>query len=154
MPIVVNQAVPEFSSTDQHGQVVSNTSLKGKAYVLFFYGQDDTPTCTKQVCSTDASFAALAALGYTVFGVSPDTVKKHQKFIEKYGLKINLLSDPEKTMMFAFDAYGPKVFMGKDVIGVYRRAYVVNAEGTVVAAVMDVTSAIQGQQILDAIKGI
>jgi thioredoxin-dependent peroxiredoxin len=139
---------PIFSSQDQDGIVVSNKSLLGKKYILFFYGQDDTPTCTKQVCATNDVFDILSDQGYDVYGVSPDKVAKHQKFIAKYNLDINLLSDPDKTMMFAFEAYGPKMFMGKEVIGVYRKAYLIDEKGKIIHIIHEVNAAKQGEQLL------
>jgi thioredoxin-dependent peroxiredoxin len=138
---------PKFIAHDQHGNEVSNESLIGKKYILFFYGQDDTPTCTKQVCSANDVFTKTLKAGYTTYGVSPDKPAKHLKFISKYDLKINLLSDPSKDMMFAFEAYGPKIFMGKEVIGVYRKAYFIDAAGKIEKIFDDVKAAEQGKLI-------
>jgi thioredoxin-dependent peroxiredoxin len=140
MALKPGDKAPVFSSEDQNGNVVSNKSLLGKKYILFFYGQDDTPTCTKQVCATNDVFDTLSDQG--------DKIAKHQKFIAKYNLAINLLSDPDKTMMFAFEAYGPKIFMGKEVIGVYRKAYLIDEKGKIIHAIHEVNAAKQGEQLL------
>jgi peroxiredoxin Q/BCP len=147
-----NQKAPNFQSVDQNGNTVNNETLLGKKYILFFYGQDDTPTCTKQVCAANDVFNALQPAGYEVFGVSPDTVAKHQKFIAKYKLNISLLSDPSKEMMYAFGAYGPKVFMGKDVIGVYRKTYFINEKGIITGIIEEVKAADQGKQIMEILN--
>ncbi len=141
--------VPSFVALDQHENQVSDQSLLGKKYILFFYGQDDTPTCTKQVCAANAIFDEAKSKGYVVYGVSPDKVNKHKKFIEKYKLSIHLLSDPTKEMMYAFEAYGPKIFMGKEVVGVYRKTYFIDANGTITDVIEEVTAANQGLQILE-----
>lgn len=144
--------VPVFNVKDQIGNDISSSSLLGKKYILFFYGQDDTPTCSKQVFTANSVNDLVNESGYLLFGVSPDSVKKHQKFITKYDLKLNLLSDPEKKMMYAFEAYGPKVFMGKEVTGVYRKAYFINEDGIIENLLTDVVSADQGKLIKEVLK--
>jgi thioredoxin-dependent peroxiredoxin len=148
MSIVIGSKAPNFSVENQNGEIVNNKVMVGKKFILFFYGQDDTPTCTKQVCAANDVYSEISKKGYEIYGVSPDKVTKHQKFINKYDLKINLLSDPEKTMMFAFEAYGPKIFMGKEVIGVYRKAYVIDEKGKITHIVAEVNAAKQGEQLL------
>lgn len=150
----LNQAVPSFEAKDQNDQIISNQTLLGKKYILFFYGQDDTPTCTKQVCSANDALQDIKVKNYKVYGVSPDTVKKHQKFITKYNLQIDLLSDPDKMMMKDFESFGPKIFMGKEVNGVYRKAFVVNEQGLLVGKIEDVKAAEQGSQILELINSL
>lgn len=94
------------------------------------------------------------AKGFVVFGVSPDKPAKHKKFVDKYGLKIDLLADPEKKMMYDFEAYGPKIFMGKEVTGVYRKAYLVDEKGQILKVITDVTAAQQGELILQALAAL
>lgn len=141
--------VPTFAVVDQNENAVSSKSLLGKKYILFFYGQDDTPTCTKQVCAANSVYDAAIKKGYEVYGVSPDKPTKHKKFIDKYNLEIQLLSDPSKEMMFAFEAYGPKIFMGKEVIGVYRKTYFIDEKGIITGIIDEVNAAKQGDQILE-----
>lgn len=147
-----NQKAPNFEAKDQEGNLITNENLLGKKYILFFYGQDDTPTCTKQVCATNDVFSVLQNAGYQVYGVSPDTFTRHQKFIQKYNLQLSLLADPEKKMMFAFEAYGPKRFMGKDVIGVYRKAYCIDEKGNISGIITEVKASEQGKQILEILN--
>jgi thioredoxin-dependent peroxiredoxin len=149
MPLKIKDSVPPFESMNQDSELISNKNLLGKKYILFFYGQDDTPTCTKQVCAANDVYSQISKKGYTIYGVSPDKVAKHQKFISKYNLDIQLLSDPEKKMMFAFEAYGPKIFMGKEVIGVYRKAYVIDEKGKITQIIAEVNAAKQGEQLLE-----
>ncbi len=141
--------VPTFKAQDQNDNEINNHSLVGKKYILFFYGQDDTPTCTKQVCAANDVYAKAKKSGFDIYGVSPDKVAKHNKFIAKYDLKINLLSDPTKEMMYAFESYGPKIFMGKEVIGVYRKAYFIDEKGKIIDIIEEVTAALQGEMILE-----
>jgi thioredoxin-dependent peroxiredoxin len=150
--LAINQKVPQFKVVDQNGNLVTDETLMGEKYLLFFYGQDDTPTCTKQVCAANDIFNQTQSAGYKVFGVSPDSQTKHQKFIAKYNLAISLLADPDKNMMYAFEAYGPKKFMGKDVIGVYRKTYFVNETGFITGIIDEVKAADQGKQILEVLN--
>ena len=150
--LAISEKAPNFQAIDQNGNVVNNETMLGKKYILFFYGQDDTPTCTKQVCAANDVFNQVQHIGYEVYGVSPDSVAKHQKFIAKYKLNISLLSDPSKEMMYAFGAYGPKVFMGKDVIGVYRKTYFIDEKGIITGIIDEVKAADQGKQIMEIIN--
>jgi thioredoxin-dependent peroxiredoxin len=151
--LAINQKAPEFEAFDQNGKLFNNATLIGTKYILFFYGQDDTPTCTKQVCAANDIFSGKQTADYQVYGVSPDSQTKHQKFIAKYKLSISLLSDPDKKMMYAFGAYGPKKFMGKDVIGVYRKTYFINEKGIITGIIDEVKAADQGKQILEVMNG-
>ena len=146
--LAIGNPVPAFDVKDHNDEIVSNVTLIGKKYILFFYGQDDTPTCSKQVFSANEILSTVESKGYLLYGVSPDSVKKHQKFIAKYDLKLKLLSDPEKKMMYDFEAYGPKIFMGKEVTGVYRKAYFIDETGIIEHIITDVVSADQGKLIL------
>lgn len=150
--IKAGEHAPHFEVKNQHGAIVSNDVLKGKKYILFFYGQDDTPTCNKQVFSANDVSDIVTSNGYALFGVSPDGIKKHEKFIAKFDLKMDLLSDPDKKMMYDFEAYGPKVFMGKQVTGVYRKAYFIDEQGIIENVLTDVVSADQGKLITEVLK--
>lgn len=150
--IKIGDKVPYFEVKNQLGAVISSDVLMGRKYILFFYGQDDTPTCSKQVFSANVVKDLVDSKGYMLFGVSPDSVKKHQKFITKYDLKLDLLSDPDKKMMYDFEAYGPKIFMGKQVTGVYRKAYFINEQGIIEKILTDVISADQGKLITDVLN--
>lgn len=149
MGLVIGEKVPQFIALDQNNNYVSDQLLLGQKYILFFYGQDDTPTCTKQVCAANSIAGFANNKGFKIYGVSPDKTKKHQKFISKFNLSFDLLSDPEKKMMYAFEAYGPKIFMGKEVVGVYRKTYFINEEACIIDIINEVTASLQGQQILE-----
>lgn len=150
--LAIGNTSPTFNVKDQNNNDISNLSLLGKKYILFFYGQDDTPTCSKQVFSANDVMDIVNSKGYLLYGVSPDSVKKHQKFIAKYDLKLNLLSDSEKKMMYDFESYGPKIFMGKEVKGVYRKAYFINEKGFIENILTDIVSADQGK-LIDEVLG-
>lgn len=124
-------AAPSFSATDQHGNVISLESLKGKKVVLYFYPKDDTPGCTAEACNLRDNHSELIRQGYIVLGVSPDALKAHVKFTEKYELPFSLLPDSDKKIIEAYGVWGPKKFMGKSYDGVYRTTFVIDENGII-----------------------
>ncbi len=144
--------VPSFSLPNEKGQIISNESLLGKKYVLFFYPKDDSPGCTKEACSIRDNYKYFKNNGYEVFGVSPDKEKKHQKFIDKYEFQFSLLADTEKEMINAFGYWGPKKFMGREIVGVYRTTVVVNEVGVIDTIIDKVKTKEHGQQLIEALS--
>jgi peroxiredoxin Q/BCP len=124
-------AAPHFSATDQHGNVISLESLKGKKVVLYFYPKDDTPGCTAEACNLRDNHLELIKQGYVVIGVSPDPLAKHEKFTTKYELPFSLLPDTEKQIIQAYGVWGPKKFMGKSYDGVFRTTFVIDEKGLI-----------------------
>lgn len=144
----VNDKVPSFSLQNQDGEWISNTDLIGKKYILFFYPKDDSPGCTKGACSIRDKYKYISRLGYEVFGVSPDKFKKHRKFIDKYEFQYSLLADPERNLIESFGVWGPKKFMGKEIVGVYRSSFVIDETGTITSKLDSITTKLQGDQVL------
>ena len=124
-------AAPDFTATDQHGNVIALRSLKGKKVVLYFYPKDDTPGCTAEACNLRDNHTDLISKGYVVIGVSPDALKAHTKFTEKYELPFSLLPDTEKIIIQAYGVWGPKKFMGKSYDGVYRTTFLIDENGKI-----------------------
>lgn len=151
MNISVGQEVPVFELPDQNGKLVSSKSLLGHKYILFFYPHDDTISCTKEACSIRDHYRPITKLGYQIYGISPDNEKKHQKFINKYEFQYDLLADTELTMTNSFGLYGPKLFMGKEIVGVYRTTVIVNELGVITHILDKIKTAQHGQQILEAL---
>ena len=127
----VGDLAPEIKSKDQNGKEFKLSDLKGKKVVLYFYPKDDTPGCTKQACNLRDNYSELQKNGYEVIGVSADKEAKHQKFIDKYDLPFTLLADEEKEVIQAYDAWGLKKFMGKEYMGIIRKTFVIDEDGTV-----------------------
>lgn len=90
---------PDFSGKNQFGKEISLADFKGKRLVLYFYPKDNTPGCTAEACNLNDNYETFLAKGYEVVGVSPDSQKSHQNFAKKYGLRFNLISDPEKAFL-------------------------------------------------------
>jgi peroxiredoxin Q/BCP len=121
--------------------------------VLFFYPADDTPGCTKEACGFRDAWNDLAALGVTVLGVSPDGAASHGAFADKYQLPFPLLSDPDRSVMRAYGAYGEKTLYGRRVTGVIRSTVWVGPDGRVRRHWARVTNAAQHPgKVLEAIR--
>ena len=140
---------PDFNLSDESGKIHSLSGYKGKWLVVYFYPKDDTPGCTVEACAIRDARDELADLGVRVIGVSADDVASHEKFKAKHSLNFTLLSDPEKTMIEAYGAWGKKMF-GKE--GILRRTFIINPEGTVVKVYGRVTPLGHGEQIVADIK--
>ncbi|CAB4706784.1 MAG: thioredoxin-dependent thiol peroxidase [Actinobacteria bacterium] len=125
---------PDFTLTDDTGAEVSLSSLRGRKVIVYFYPAAMTPGCTKQACDFTESLDSLQGAGYEVLGISPDKPEKLAKFREKDALTIRLLSDPDKSVMTAYGAYGEKTMYGKVVQGVIRSTLVVDEDGKVEVA--------------------
>ena len=122
---------PEFTLPDDTGTEVGLSSFLGRKVIVYFYPAAMTPGCTKQACDFTDSLDSLQAQGYEVVGISPDSPAKLAKFRERDGLTITLLSDPDKTVLKEYGAYGEKKLYGKLVEGVIRSTFVVDAEGNI-----------------------
>ena len=125
---------PEFTLTDDAGVEVALSDLLGRKVIVYFYPAAMTPGCTKQACDFTDSLDSLKAEGYEVVGISPDKPAKLAKFRERDSLTITLLSDPDKTVMKAYGAFGEKKLYGKVVEGVIRSTVVVDEDGKVFLA--------------------
>lgn len=129
--LVVGKKAPPFSLEKHDGSIVKLASLKGQWVVLYFYPRDDTPGCTTEACEFTAGIKGFEKLEALVFGCSPDSPESHRKFIAKYKLKISLLSDPDKSVMKAYGAWGEKTLYGKTVVGVIRSTVIINPDGKI-----------------------
>jgi peroxiredoxin Q/BCP len=144
---------PDFSGVNQNGESVSLADYKGKKLILFFYPKDNTPGCTAEACNLRDNFGELKAKGFELLGVSPDSERKHQNFINKYELPFPLLADTEKEVLHAYGAWGPKKMYGKEYDGVYRTTFVINEESVIEKVFTKVKTKAHTEQILEAMEG-
>ena len=142
------QAAPDFQGQIQDGSEVSLSDFEGSKLILYFYPKDDTPGCTKEACSLRDDFSDLTDKGFKVLGVSPDGLKKHNKFIDKYELPFDLLADEDKSTLQAYEVWGPKKFMGREYEGVHRTTFVIDEEGKIEHVIKKVKTKDHAQQIL------
>ncbi|HEV8112152.1 MAG TPA: peroxiredoxin [Planctomycetota bacterium] len=129
--ITVGKAAPAFSLLDQDEKKRTLGEFKGQWVVLYFYPRDDTPGCTIEACEFTEGIRGFGKLDAEVIGCSPDDPATHRKFIQKYKLKLTLLSDPEHEAMEAYGAWGDKVLYGRKFKGVIRSTVIVDPAGKV-----------------------
>lgn len=143
-------AAPLFTANDQNGKEISLTDLKGKKVILYFYPKDDTPGCTAEACNLRDNYSDLISKGFVVIGVSPDAVKAHTKFADKYELPFSLIPDTDKNIIKDYGAWGPKKFMGKNYEGVLRSTFVIGEDGLIEKVFTQVDTKNHTSQILES----
>ncbi len=141
---------PDFKGKDQDGNWISLDDFKGHKLVLYFYPKDSTPGCTSQACNLRDNYDYLLKNGYKVVGVSADSEKSHQKFIEKNNLPFPLISDTGKEILQAYDVWGLKKFMGKEFMGIKRTTFVIDEEGKIEEVIEKVKTKDHTAQIIKA----
>jgi len=122
---------PAFTGIDQNGHKISLSDYKGHKVILYFYPEDDTPTCTIQACNLRDNYALLKKEGFTILGVSPDDEAKHQKFEAKYSLPFTLLADPGHKIIDKYGVWGPKVLYGRHYDGIHRTTFIIDEKGII-----------------------
>ena len=123
---------PAFSLPGSDGQTHKSKDLKGQPYIIYFYPKDMTPGCTTEACDFRDNMAKLKRAGVQVFGVSPDPVDRHNKFIDKYDLNFVLLADEDKKLIEKAGLWVEKNMYGKKMMGVLRSTFLVDADGAIV----------------------
>ena len=129
---------PAFTLPTDTGEGLSLADLRGRKVVLYAYPAAMTPGCTKQACDFRDSLASLRAAGYEVIGISPDAPEKLATFRVRDSLTFPLVSDPDKTVLAAYGAWGEKTMYGRTVTGVIRSTFVIDEHGTIVRALYHV----------------
>ncbi|MQA61686.1 MAG: thioredoxin-dependent thiol peroxidase [Actinophytocola sp.] len=132
--LAAGDPAPDFTLPDSTGSKVTLSGFRGKSVIVYFYPKAATPGCTKQACDFSENLALLNDAGYEVLGISPDAPAKLAKFTEDEGLTITLLSDPDKTVLTEWGAFGEKQNYGRTVQGVIRSTFVVGSDGTIADA--------------------
>lgn len=130
----IGTKAPAFSLPDQDGNIVSLGDFAGKKVVLYFYPKDNTAGCIKQACGFAALYPQFEEKGAVVIGISKDSVASHKKFEEAYGLPFTLLSDPELTVIQAYDVWKEKSMYGRTYMGIERSTYLIDENGVIVKA--------------------
>lgn len=145
----VPYAAPDFSLVDSTGKTHTLKDYLGKWVILYFYPKDDTPGCTTEACSLRDARDTLAEMGAEIVGISKDDPNSHEKFKAKYSLNFTLLTDPDKTAITAYGAWGKKMF-GQE--GILRKTFIINPEGQVVKVYGRVTPMGHGEQVIEDLK--
>lgn len=142
---------PTFTLRDANGNSVSLSDFAGKPVIVYFYPAAMTPGCTTEACDFTASRPQLDDAGYTVIGISPDEPEKLAQFTTQENLNLVLLSDPDRSVMTAYGAYGEKQNYGKTVQGVIRSTFVIDGAGVIVHAWRNVKATGHVGRVLESI---
>lgn len=142
---------PQFKAKDQDGKDITLQQFLGKKVILFFYPQDNTPTCTIEACNFRDNYQALVRKGFVVLGISPDGEKKHQNFIAKHNLNFPLITDPELIVHNLYGTWGDKVLFGRKYKGTLRTTFVIDEKGIILKVFEKVESKRHTAQILEAL---
>lgn len=129
--LTVGMPAPDFEAQDDAGKPFRLSQLRGRWVVLYFYPKDNTPGCTREACSFRDRFAAFARSGAVVVGVSPDSVRSHQRFKERYGLPFTLVSDPGGRIAQLYGVWQERQLYGRRFLGVVRTTFLIDPEGVI-----------------------
>ena len=144
----IGDKAPTINAIDQNGNQITLDQYKGKKVVLYFYPKDMTSGCTAQACNLSDNYSHLNKNGYDVIGVSCDSVKRHQKFIEKYDLPFNLISDEDKKVVNDYGVWQLKKFMGREYMGIVRTTFLIDENGKIEDIIEKVNTKDHTSQIL------
>ena len=143
---------PAFTGTDQDGNSITLSELKGKKVILYFYPRDNTPGCTAEACNMRDNYNELKNMGFEVIGVSADSEKSHLNFISKYELPFNLISDKDKNILKAYGAWGIKKMYGKEYEGIIRKTFIIDESGKILNIFEKVDTKDHTNQIITALN--
>ncbi len=143
------EPAPAFSAFDQDGNIVTLDQFRGKKLVLYFYPKDNTPGCTAEACDLRDNYDRFLSEGYEILGVSADNEKSHQRFISKFDLPFNLISDVDKKVLNLYNAWGEKKLYGKTFLGVARKTFIISEEGIIEKIIEKVQTKVHSSQIFE-----
>ncbi|MBI5974706.1 thioredoxin-dependent thiol peroxidase [Staphylococcus canis] len=144
---------PDFKLENQNGEWVTNETLKGQKAIVYFYPRDNTPTCTTEACDFRDNLSYFEKLNTTVVGVSGDTKRKHQNFINKHQLNFDLLVDEDFQLSNAVGVYQEKKTFGKVSMGIVRTTFVLDEEGRIIDVIEKVKVKDQIEQLKQILEG-
>ncbi|RLD28600.1 MAG: thioredoxin-dependent thiol peroxidase [Bacteroidetes bacterium] len=145
----VGDKAPDFTSKDQDGNTISLNDYIGKKLVLFFYPKASTPGCTVEACDLRDNYERFQSLGYDILGVSADSEKRQTNFRNKHKFPYPLLADEDKTVINAFEVWGPKKFMGRTYNGIHRTTFTIDENGMIEQVITKVKTKVHAEQLLN-----
>ena len=151
MAISAGVPAPEFELQDDTGTPRKLSDYRGRNVVLYFYPKDDTSGCTKEACNFRDDYSAYEQAGVAILGVSPDDVKSHEKFKNKFQLPFPLLADVGHKVCDLYGVWGPKKFLGKSYEGVLRTTFLIDESGNIIKVFEKVRPAEHSAEILSAL---
>ena len=153
MALKEGDKAPEFTLASSEGKDISLKDYRGKKrVVLYFYPKDDTPGCTVEACAFRDNIKKISGLDAVVLGVSPDDVKSHGKFVEKFKLPFTLLADTEKKVVNAYGVWMKKSMYGREYMGVGRTTFIIGKDGKIEKIYEKVKPDVHAEEVLDYLK--
>jgi peroxiredoxin Q/BCP len=148
----VGKKAPDFSLLNHEEKKISLKDFIGQKVVLYFYPKDDTSGCTKEACSFSDDLPKFSKIDAVILGVSPDSVKSHKKFSEKYKLKFDLLADDEKKVVEKYGVWKEKSMYGRKYMGVERTTFIIDEKGKIKKIFNKVKVDGHNKEVLEALK--
>jgi len=152
--LTIGQKAPAFTGKDQNGKAISLKDYLGKKVVIYFYPQDDTPTCTVQACNLRDNYALLKKEGFTIIGISPDAEAKHKKFETKYNLPFTLIADDKLKIIEKYNVWGEKKLYGRDYMGLHRTTFLLDEKGIIKHLFLKPKSKQHAEEIIEAWRNV
>jgi peroxiredoxin Q/BCP len=143
---------PAIDAVDQEGKRITLEEYKGRKVVLYFYPKDNTPGCTAEACDLRDHYSQFIKKGFEVIGVSADSGNSHQKFISKFELPFRLISDVDKKVLKDYGAWGEKKLYGKSFLGIRRKTFIIDQNGTIEKIIEKVNTKAHSEQIFDQLS--
>jgi len=144
----IGDKAPNFKVNDNAGNIVELGDYNGKKLILFFYPKANTEGCTFEACNLRDNYKRFLDLGYDILGVSADTARKQQNWINKHDLPFPLLADVDKEVIKAYGVWGPKKFMGREFDGIHRTTFVINENGIIEDIILKVKTKAHTAQLI------
>lgn len=148
MSLKIGNKAPDFESINQNGDKVKLSDFIGKKVVLYFYPRDNTPGCTAQACNLKDNYNTLQQNGYTILGISKDSPKSHQKFINKFDLPFDLIADEDQNIHMKYGTWIEKSMYGKNYMGTARWTFLIDEQGNIENIIQKVKTKEHTSQIL------
>ena len=148
-PLKIGDKIPEFSVSDDLGNIQSLSDYFGRKLIIFFYPKANTPGCTAEACDLRDHYKELKEAGYSLLGVSADSSKTQHNFSKKFNFPFPLLADENKEVINIFGVWGPKKFMGKEYEGILRKTFIIDEKGFVERVIEKVKTKEHASQILN-----
>ena len=143
---------PAFTGVDQDGKKITLSGFKGKKVIIYFYPEDDTPTCTIQACNLRDNYGLLKKNGFEVVGISPDNEKKHKKFEKKYDLPFRLIADTSHEILEKYGVWDQKKLFGHEYMGVLRTTFIIDEKGVIRKIFLRPNSKEHAEEIISALE--
>ena len=144
----IGDKASDFKAKDQNNKTIELKNFKGKKVVLYFYPEDDTPTCTIQACNLRDNYSLLKKEGFEVVGVSPNDSNSHKKFEQKFQLPFTLLEDPQHKIIDKYGVWGEKNLYGRKYMGLHRTTFLIDERGIIKKIFLKPTNKKHAEQIV------